>query len=97
MEAALADLLEDKNLLRNGNRMFVDRHIRFAGIAGQQELTCVRGNHAFFSDPDVVCDLASVTLLDVATLDVYVDLRVIATCKVGSGTEAHPSWLTPTR
>jgi hypothetical protein len=74
MEAALADLLEDKGILRDNNRLFVDRHIRLAGIAGNQGLTCVRGSHAFFSDPDAICAHASVSILEVATLDEHVEL-----------------------
>ena len=73
-EAALAGLLEDIGILRDNNRMFVDRHIRLAGIAGNEGLTCVRGSHAFLSDPEAICAHASVPILDVATLDEHVEL-----------------------
>jgi hypothetical protein len=73
-EAALADKLEEQSVLRVDNRLFVDRYIRAAGIAGNMGLICVRGNHTLLANPGLVCKAASVACVDVGLLDDWVHL-----------------------
>lgn len=68
-------MLEDAKMLRDDNRMFMDRYIRLAGIAGNMGLTCVRGSHSLLANPGLVCGFASVPSVEVGELDQLVELN----------------------